>query len=168
MVASRQVEIPFCRSVGQQRGRGLSPLAQVIGRTVITFLRKYFVPSAKPVGADLLEFASPEKAEVVNDQKNFKTAAKSVERQTLRNQLGSGSKKRTASRIIPTKSAKQISPSPGDIVTNISHSSCRVIFCTNLLWQFLEILEWKSQQLTLSCPLMNRKSLLLPHLMKTA
>ena len=135
MVASRQVEIPYYRGVGRQRGRGFGALAQVIARTAIPFLRKYIVPAAKRVGADLLEFAVPEIAEVVSGRKNFKTAAKSVGRQTLRKQLGqgqgsrrrelaygrTGSRKRSASRVIPTKSAKQISRSRRDIFTNISH-----------------------------------------------
>ena len=80
MVASRQVEFPFYRGVGR-RGRGFGALAQVIGRTAIPFLRKYIVPAAKRVGADLLKFAGPEIAEVVSGRKNFKTAAKSVGRQ---------------------------------------------------------------------------------------
>ena len=66
MVASREVEIPFYRGVGRQRGRGFGALAQVIGRTAIPFLRKYIVPAAKRVVADLLEFAVPEIAEVVS------------------------------------------------------------------------------------------------------
>ena len=86
MVASRQVEIPYYRAVRRQRGRRYGALAQVIGRTAIPFLRKYVVPAAKRVGADLLEFAVPENAEVVSGRKNFKTAAKSVGRQTLRKQ----------------------------------------------------------------------------------
>ena len=115
MVASRKVEIPYYRGVGRQRGRGFGALAQIIGRTAIPFLRKYIVPVAKRVGADLLEFAVPEIAEVVSGRKNIKSAAKSVGRQTLRKQLGEGqgsrrrtrsSKKRTASRVIPTKSPK--------------------------------------------------------------
>ena len=65
MVASRQIEIPYSRGVGRQRGRGLGALAQVIGRTAIPFLPKKLVPAAKRVGADLLEFAVPETAEVV-------------------------------------------------------------------------------------------------------
>ena len=128
MVVSRQVDIPFYRGVGRQRGRGFGALAQVIGRTAIPFLRKHIVPAAKCVGGDLLEFAVPEIAEVVSDRKNFKTAKKSVGRLTLRKQLGSGSKKRKeaigvrqASRVIPTKSARQISRSRRDIFTNISH-----------------------------------------------
>ena len=82
MVASRQVEIPFYRGAGRQRGRRLGALAQVIGRTTIPFLHKNIVPAAKRVGADLLEFALPEIAEVVSGRKMFKTAAKSVGRQT--------------------------------------------------------------------------------------
>ena len=135
MVASRQVEIPYYRGFGRQRARGFGAHAQVIGRTAIPFLRKYVVPAAKRVGADLLEFAVPEIAEVVSGRKTFKTAAKSVGRQTLRKQLAEGSRrqkgavggreggsrKRTASRVIPTKSTKQISRSRRDIFTNVSH-----------------------------------------------
>ena len=113
MVASRQVEIPYYRGVGGQRGRGIGALAQVIGRTAFPFLRKYVVPAAKRVGADLLEFAVLDIAEVVSGKKNIKTAAKGVGRQTLRKQLGErsrrwrgGSRKRSASGVIPTKSAK--------------------------------------------------------------
>ena len=93
----------------------------------------------------------PEFAEVVTGRKNFKTAAKSVGRQTLRKQLGEGSRGRTggsrkpsASRVVPIKSAEQISRSQRDILKNISHLSCRVFFGTNLLWPFPEILEGKS------------------------
>ena len=117
MVASRQVEIPYYRAVGRQRGRGFGALAQVIGRTAIPFLRKYIVPAAKRIGADMLEFAAPEIGEVISGRKSFKTAAKSVGKQTLKKQLGSGSKHK---RIIPTKSTKQTSCSRRDIFTNIS------------------------------------------------
>ena len=90
MVASRQVEIPYYRAVGRQWGRGFGALAQVIGRTAVPFLRKYVVPAAKCIGADMLEFAVPEIAEVVSGRKNFKTAAKSVGKKTLKKQLGEG------------------------------------------------------------------------------
>ena len=120
MVASRQVKVPYYRGVGRQRGRGFGALAQVFGRTAISFLRKYIVPAAKRVGADLLEFAVREIAEVVSGRKNFKKAAKGVGKQTLRKQLVDGSRKKTASRVIPTKSTKQISRSRRDIFTNIS------------------------------------------------
>ena len=134
MVASREVDIAFYRGVGRQRGREFGALAQVIGRTDIPFLRKYIVSAAKRVGADLLEVVVPEITEVVSGRRNFKTAAKSVGRQTLRKQLGSGSRKRKGaiggreieygrktSRVIPTKSAKEISRWLKDIFTNISH-----------------------------------------------
>ena len=104
MIASRQVEVPFYRGVCRQRGRGFGALAQAIGRTAILFLHKYIVP--KCASADWLKYAARKIAEVVGGRKNFKTAAKSVGRQTLRKQLSSGSRKRTASRVIPTKSAK--------------------------------------------------------------
>ena len=119
MVASRQVEIPYYRGVGRQRGRGFGALAQVIGRTAIPFLRKYIVPAAKRIGADILEFAVSEIAEVVSGRKNFKTVAKSVGKQTLRKQLGEGSRSKHR-RSIPTKSTKQSSRSRKDIFTNIS------------------------------------------------
>ena len=67
MVASRQVENPFYRGVGRQRGREFA--AQAIGRTAIPFLLQYIVPAAKRVDADLLEFAVPEIAEVVSGRK---------------------------------------------------------------------------------------------------
>ena len=127
MVASKQVQILFFRGIGRQRARGFGALAQVNGRTAITFLRNYIVPAAKRVGADFLEFAVPEIAEVVSGRKDIKTAAKSVGRQTLRKQLAEGSRRRTgasrkrsASRVIPTKSAKQISRSRRDVFSNIS------------------------------------------------
>ena len=94
MVVSRQVEIPFYRGVGRQRGRRFGALAPVIGRTAIPFSRKCIVPAAKRVGADLLKFVAPGIAEVVSGEKNFKIAAKSVGGQTLRKHLGSGSGKR--------------------------------------------------------------------------
>ena len=120
MVASRQVEILYYRAVGRQRGKGFGALAQVIGRTAIPFLRKYVVPAAKRINADMLEFAAPEIGEVISGRKSIRSAAKSVGKQTLRKQLGEGSsRKRSAGRIIPTKTTKQSSRSRRDIFTNI-------------------------------------------------
>ena len=65
----------------------------------------------------MLEFAAPEIGEVIGGRKPFKTAAKSVGRQTLKKYLGSGSKQR---RITPTKSIEQSSRSRRDIFTNVS------------------------------------------------
>ena len=117
MVASRQVEFPYFRAVGRQKGRRFGALAHVIGRTAIPFLRKYVVPAAKRIGADMLEFAAPEIGKVFRGRNKFKSAAKSVGKKTLKKQLGSGRKQR---RIIPTKSNKQSSRSRRDIFTNIS------------------------------------------------
>ena len=116
MVASTQVELPHYRAVGRQRGMGFGALEQVIGRTAIPILRKYVVPAAKRVGADLLDFAAPEIGEVIGGRISFKTAAKSVGKQTLKKQLDSGSRQR---RIIPTNSTKQSSRSRRNISTNI-------------------------------------------------
>ena len=168
MVASRQVEILYYRAEGRQRGRGFGALAQVIGRTAIPFLGEYVVPAAKCIGVDMLEFAAPEIGEVFSARKSFKTAAKSVGKQTLKKQLGELNRSKQR-RINPTKSTKQSSRSQRDIFSNISRWSCQTrTFGTNLLWQCLEILEGNFQLLTMSCPRTNKNIIQLPHLMKTA
>ena len=83
MMASGQVEIPSYRGIGRQRGRGFGALAKLNGRTAVPFLRKYIVPAAKRVVADMLEYAAPETADVFSGRRNFKTAAKSVGIHTL-------------------------------------------------------------------------------------
>ena len=117
MGASKQVEIPYYRAVVREWGRGFGALSQVIGRTAIPLLRKYVVPAAKRISADMLDFAAPDIGEVFSGRKSFKSGAKSVGKKTLRKQLGSGSKQR---KIFPTKSIKQSSRSRKDIFTNIS------------------------------------------------
>ena len=69
MVASNTLELPYYKGIGSRRGSGFGALAQVFGRTAILFLRKYIVPAAKRVGADLLEFAVPEVVDVVSGKK---------------------------------------------------------------------------------------------------
>ena len=118
MDASRQVEIPYHRAVGRQKGRGFGDLAQVIARTSSPFLRKYVVPAAKRKGADMLEFAAPEIGEVFIGRKTFKTAVNNVGKKTLKKQLGEGSRSKQR-RIIQAKSTKQSSLSRRDILTNI-------------------------------------------------
>ena len=105
-VASRQKEIPFYRGFGRHGERGFGALTQDTVRTAIPILRKYIVPASKRIVANVLEFVAPDTAEVVSGRKAFKTAARSVGRETLRKQLGSWSRRRTASSIIRTKSAK--------------------------------------------------------------
>ena len=117
MVASNTLELPYYKGIGRQRGCGFGAFAQVIRRTAILFLRKYIVPVAKGVGAVLLEFAVPEVADVVNGKKTFKTAAKSVRRQTLRKQFGGGRQKRS----VLIKNLKRSSRSPKDNFNNIAN-----------------------------------------------
>ena len=101
MVASRQVEIPYYRAVGRQKGRGFGALAQVIGRTATPFLRKYVVPAPKRIGADMLEFAAPEIGEVISGRKSLKTAAKSVGKQILKkNWLAAVNRGKTVQQIL--------------------------------------------------------------------
>ena len=145
MVASRQVEILFHRGIGRQRGLGLGELAQVFGRTAVPFLRNYIVPAAKHVDSDLMEFAAPEFAEVVSGRKEIETAAQSAGRQTQRKHLGSVSRKRTSSGVIPPNSAKRPVGRKEIYLQTFSHLSCRVLFDMNLLWKFLENSEGKSQ-----------------------
>ena len=76
MVASNTLELPYYKGIGRQRGRGFGALAQVFGRTSILFLKKYIVPAAKSVDADLLEFAVPEVADVVSGKKISKLLPK--------------------------------------------------------------------------------------------
>ena len=71
MVAARQVEIPYYRGIGRQRGRGVGAFAQDIAKTAIPFLRKYVIANAKRVGADLMEVPAPEVAEIVSGRRNF-------------------------------------------------------------------------------------------------
>ena len=115
-VSSNILELPYYKGIGRQRGRGFEALAKVFGRTAIPFVKKYIESAAKRVGADLLEFAVPEVADVVSGNKNFKTAAKSARRQTLRKQHGGGKQKR----IIPVKNLKRSSRSRRDIFTIIA------------------------------------------------
>ena len=117
MIRSNTLELPYYKGIGRQRGCGFGALAQLIGKTAILFFRKSIVPAAKRVGADLLEFAVPEVADVVSGKKNFKNAAKNVGRQTLRKQFGGGKQKRS----IPVKNLKQSSRSRRDIFTNIAN-----------------------------------------------
>ena len=75
MIASNTLQLHYYKGIGRQRGRGFGALAQVIVRTAIPFLRKHIVRAAKRVGADLLEFAVPEVADVVSG-KNSKVLPK--------------------------------------------------------------------------------------------
>ena len=71
-------------------------LHKLLGELQFHFCVKKTVPAANRVSSELLEAAAPEIVEVVSGRKNFKTALKSVGRQTLRKLLGSGSRKKTS------------------------------------------------------------------------
>ena len=103
----------------------------------------------------LLELASPDTAETVSGRKIFRTAAMSADRQILGKHFAIGSNRRTASRFIPTKSAKPTSWPRGGLLTNISQWNFQIIFGTKLLWRSLENMEGKSQWLTMSCRPLN-------------
>ena len=120
MVASRELELPYYRGVARQRGKGFGALAQVIGRTAVPFVKNVIVQAARRVGADLLEYAVPEMAEVISGKKNLKLTVTSVGKKTLRKQLGVGSNLKRTRRFIPTKSTNKNSRSRRDIFTNIS------------------------------------------------
>ena len=83
MVASRE-ELPYYKGVGRQRGRGFGALAQVTERTAYPFLKKYVVPAARRIGADMLGFALPAIADVVSGKQNIKAAAQNVGKQILK------------------------------------------------------------------------------------
>ena len=68
-------DLPYFRCYSRQRGRGFGAFAQTIGRTAIPFLRRYVVPAAKRVGADLIELAAPEIGNVLSGRKKFKSSS---------------------------------------------------------------------------------------------
>ena len=102
-------DLSYFRGYSRQRGRGFGALAQTIGRTAIPFLRRYVVPAAKRVGADLLDIAAPEIGNVLTGEKKFKSVAADVGKKTLRKQLGGGKirKRRIIRRITPKTSRRR-------------------------------------------------------------
>ena len=76
-------DLPYFCDYSRQRGTGFGALAQTIGGTAIPFLRRYIVPAAKRVGADLIELAAPEIGNVLAGRKKFHSAATDVGNQKL-------------------------------------------------------------------------------------
>ena len=101
----------------------LELLHKLLGELQSPLLKKYIVPAAKRIGADLFEIAAPEIGEVVSGRKKLKTFAKDVGTKTVRKQLGGGkkkSKRKTArTRSISRKSRSKNSRSRKDIFDNI-------------------------------------------------
>ena len=120
MVAQKSADFPIFRGHARQRGRGFGALAQTLGRTAIPFIKKYIVPAAKRIGADLFEIAAPEIGEVVSGRKKLKTFAKDVGTKTVRKQLEGGKKKsKRKTKSISRKSRSKNSRSRKDIFDNI-------------------------------------------------
>ena len=121
MVAQSSAKFPIFRGHARQRGRGFGALAQTHGRTTISFIKKFIVPAAKRIGADLFEIAAQEIGEVVSGQKKLKKFAKDVETKTVRKQLGGGKKKslRRTRRATSRKSSSKITRSRKDIFDKI-------------------------------------------------
>ena len=69
-------------------------------------MRKYVVTAAQRAGIDLLDFVEP-KLEVVCGRKNFKGVEKILGRQTIRKQMGGGTKSFPASRVFLTESIRK-------------------------------------------------------------
>ena len=63
-------DLPYFRGYSRQRRRRFGASAQTIERTGIPFLRRYVVPAAKRLGADLLDTAAPENRNVLTGKKN--------------------------------------------------------------------------------------------------
>ena len=121
MVAQSSANFPIFRGHARQRGRGFDALAQTLGRTAISFIKKYIVPAAKRIGADLFVIAALEIGENVSGRKKTQTFAKDVGTKTVRKQLGGGKKKskRRKRRTISRKSSSKISRSRKDIFDKI-------------------------------------------------
>ena len=123
MVAQNSADFPIFRGHARHRGRVFGALSQTLGRTAIPLIKKYIVPAAKRVGAELFESAAPEIGEVVSGRQKLKTFAKDVATKTIRKQLGGGkkkSKRRTGrTRSISQKSRSKNSRSRKDFFDNI-------------------------------------------------
>lgn len=108
--------LPRFQGVSRQRGRGIGALAAILGRTAIPFAKKFLVPAAKRIGADLLEAAAPEIGNVITGKKKIKSFAKDVGKKTLRKQLGSGGKKRKKGKVIKRRKPTKNSRSRSDLI----------------------------------------------------
>ena len=86
LVAQSSAKFPIFRGHARQRGRGFGALAQTHGRTTISFIKKFIVPAAKRIGADLFEIAAQEIGEVVSGQKkNSKHSQKMLKQKQFEN-----------------------------------------------------------------------------------
>ena len=49
----QQIEMPYFRAYGRQRGRGIGAFAALAGGIAVPLLKKYVVPTAKRIAIDL-------------------------------------------------------------------------------------------------------------------
>ena len=123
MVAQNSADFPIFRGHARQRGRAFGALAQTLGRTAIPFIKKYIVPAAKRIGADLFEIAAPEIGEVVSGRKKTQNICKRCGNKNSSETIGrwkKKSKRRTArTRYISRKSRSKNSRSRKVIFDNI-------------------------------------------------
>ena len=68
-------DLPYFRGYARQRGTIFGVLTQTIGRTAISFLRRYVIPEAKRLGAALIEIAAPEIGNALTGKKKLKSVA---------------------------------------------------------------------------------------------
>ena len=99
------MEIPSYETiVRQQHGWRFGALTQDIWKTTNPSKREHLFPAAKSIVADLLELAAPENEDVASGRKKFKSAAKSLGGEPLRELFHGGSKNGSATSGILTKS----------------------------------------------------------------
>ena len=73
IAAQNSADFPIFRGHATQHG---TFFAQTLGRTAILFIKKYIIPAAKTIGANLFEFAAPEIGEVVSGRKKTQNICK--------------------------------------------------------------------------------------------
>ena len=86
MFASRQVKMHTVEGLEDKGEGGLGLSHKLLGE--LQFLFYVNMSSAKRIEADILEFAAPVIGEVISGRKSFKSAAKSVGKQTLNKTVG--------------------------------------------------------------------------------
>ena len=93
----------------------------IFRRTAILLIKKYIVPAAERIVADLFENSAPEIGEVISGCMKLETFAKDLGTKTVRKQLGGGKKKykRRTRRANSRKSRSKYSRSRKDIFDNI-------------------------------------------------
>ena len=72
----------------RQRGSGFCALSAGNGRGALPLARRFFLPTAKRIGKELLRQSVPELLDVVSNKKSPKQALKNTIRNTVKKQTG--------------------------------------------------------------------------------